>query len=107
MRAAVERNQASGKDAWGNPLPPEFQPLGTYKCFAWSSVSREVIDGDKTAAIEDMRAMFALDTDITEDDEIAAIANRQGNVIIPGRLKVEGPVQRKHNHLEASLTRIG
>ncbi|MBW8322083.1 MAG: hypothetical protein K0M49_02325 [Arenimonas sp.] len=107
MRAAVERNQATGKDNWGNPLPPQFAALGTYPCFAWSNVSREVVDGDKVAAIEDMRAMFALSADITEDDEISTIADRKGAVLIAGRLKVEGPVQRKHTHLEVALKRIG
>ncbi len=107
MRADVERDQATGTDSWGNPTVPDFQPLGTLKCFAWSTSSREIVDGDKTAMVEDMRVMFALDADIEEGDEISAIKDRQGTVIIPGRLKVDGPVQRKHTHLEAALMRIG
>ncbi|MEP0406958.1 hypothetical protein [Roseibium sp.] len=107
MRASVERDQASGTDSWGNPLPADFQPLGVLKCFVWSTASREIVDGDKTAMIEDMRALFALGADIAEDDEISAVKNRAGDEIIPGRLKVEGPVQRKHTHQEAALKRIG
>lgn len=107
MRAAIERNQATGKDSWDNPLPPDFQPLATLPCFAWSNSSREAIDGNKTAMIEDARAMFALGADVNEDDEISAITDRRGNVTIPGRLKIEGPVQFKHTHLEAALKRIG
>ncbi|ADZ70115.1 hypothetical protein [Polymorphum gilvum] len=107
MRAAVERNQASGTDAWGNPVAPDFQAIGTLNCFVWSTSSREITDGEKTAMIEDIRALFPLGADIAEDDEIAAVTDRRGTVIVPGRLKVEGPVQHKHSHLEAALKRIG
>ena len=106
MRARVERNQATGKDPWGNPVAPVFAPLATLNCFVWSKVSRELVDGDKTAMVEDMRGLFALSADIREDDEISAVRDARGNAIIPGRLRVEGPVQRKHTHLEAALKRI-
>lgn len=107
MRAQVERNTATGKDGWGGPVATVFAPHATLRCFVWSKVSRELTDGDKTAMIEDMRAMFALSADIGENDEIAAVTDARGNVIIAGRLRVEGPVQRKHTHLEAALKRIG
>jgi hypothetical protein len=107
MRAVVQRNTASGKDAWGQPVAATWTTRGTLRCFAWSNQSRELVDGDKTAMVEDMRALFDLGADITEDDEISAITDALGNVIIPGRLKVEGPVQRKHTHLEAALKRVG
>jgi hypothetical protein len=108
MRAAVERNQAVGTDSWGNPVAPDFQSIGDpLPCFVWSRSSRELVDGSKTAMIEDMRAMFALDADIAEADEIASVTDRAGTEIIPGRLKVEGPPQRKHNHVEVALQRIG
>lgn len=57
--------------------------------------------------VEDMRALFALDADVRENDEIASVADRRGVEIIAGRLKVEGPAQRKHTHLEAALKRVG
>lgn len=106
-RADVERNQAAAKDAWGQDVQPDFQPLATLPCWAWSTATREAIDGDKTAVIEDMRAMFALAADIEEGDEIAMIADRRGNVIFPGRFRIEGEVQYKHTHKEAALKRIG
>ena len=106
MRAVVQRNQSTGKDSWGQPLPAEWVTIGTLRCFAWSNASRELVDGDKTAMVEDMRAMFRLGADLTENDEITAITDARGNVLIPGRLKVEGPVQRKHTHLEAALKRL-
>jgi hypothetical protein len=107
MRALVERNQAAGEDGWGNPVAPDFQPIATLPCFVWSNASREVVDGDKTAMVEDMRALFALGADIREDDEISSVTDRKGAEIIAGRLRVEGPVQFKHNHQELALRRIG
>lgn len=107
MRATVERNQATANDSWGGDVAPDFQPIGTLNCFVWSRQSRENLDGEKTTMVEDMRAMFALKADINENDEIASVTDRQGNVLIPGRLRVEGPVQHKHTHLKAALKRIG
>lgn len=108
MRAAVERDQAVAVDDWGGKVAPDFQSIGDpLPCFIWSNSSRELVDGSKTAMIEDMRALFALGADIAEGDEIASVTDRAGTEIIPGRLKVEGPVQRKHTHLECALQRIG
>lgn len=108
MRARVERNTASGTDSWGGPVEPVFTVLhNALPCFVYSKSSRELVDGAKTAMIEDLRAMIAADADLAEGDEITAVSDRNGTVIIPGRLKVEGPVQFKHNHREAALQRIG
>lgn len=106
MRAVVQRNTATGKDAWGQPVAPTWTTIGTLRCFAWSNQSRELVDGDKTAMVEDMRMMVALGADITENDELTAITDARGNLLIPGRLRVDGPVQRKHTHLEAALKRV-
>lgn len=108
MLARVERNTATGDDSWGNPVAPNFTVLhNALPCFVYSKSSRELVDGAKTAMIEDLRVMIALGADIAEGDEITAVSDRAGTVIIPGRLKVEGPVQFKHNHREAALQRIG
>lgn len=106
MRAVVQRNTATGKDTWGQPVPAVWETVGTVRCFAWSSQSRELVDGDKTAMIEDLRVMVSLGADLRQDDELIAITDRIGAVLIPGRLKVEGPVQRKHTHQEAALKRV-
>lgn len=108
MRAAIERNTASTKDAWGQPVAPSFASTGpALPCFVWSQRSSEIVDGQKTAMIGDFRAMFALGADVREADEIASIADRRGTVIIPGRFRVEGKVERKHTHIEVTLKRIG
>lgn len=108
MRAAIERDTATAKDAWGNPVEPIFASTGDpLPCFVWSISARQVMDGGKTAEIENLRAMFALNADVQPGDEIAQVTDRRGTVLLPGRLRVEAPVQRKHSHLEAGLRRIG
>ena len=107
MRAEVERDISTGKDSWGQPAAPNFQPHLTLSCFAFTPSSREVMDGDKVAAIQDVRIMFALGADVTEADEIASITNKAGDVLFAGRYRVDGPVQFKHNHVEAPLRKVG
>lgn len=107
MRAHVERDQAVAKDGWGQPDAPDYAPVGVLRCFAWSPSARELADGDKSGQIEDVRAMFALGADIAENDELSAITKADGvTVLFAGRLRVEGPVQHKHNHLEAALRSV-
>lgn len=107
-RARVERGAVAGTDDWGGPTAPVFTVLhNALPCFVYSQNSRELVDGAKTAMIEDLRVMIALGADLAEGDEIVAVSDRAGTEIIPGRLKVEGPVQFKHNHREAALQRIG
>lgn len=104
MRAAIERNGATAKDGWGQPVAPAFASIGAaVPCFVYSKSGRPIVDGGKVAMIEQLRAMFALDADVRDQDEIAALTDRRGTVIIPGRLKVDGPVQRVHTHLEVNL----
>lgn len=107
MRAQVERNVAAGTDSWGQPVPPDFQPVGEpLACFVWSDNSRELVDSQKSALIEDLRGLFALGADLQAGDELVSVTDRAGSVQHYGRLKVEGPVQFKHNHLEAALQRV-
>lgn len=107
MRAAIERDQATGKDAWGNPVAPDFASIGELPCFVWSNTAREIRDGKKGAQVEELRAMRALDADVKPEDEIVAVTDRRGTVLFAGRLKVLGPVQFKHTHRESALQRIG
>jgi len=106
QRAEVERNTAAGTDPHGHPVAPAFAALGTLPCFVWSKQSREVVDGDKTAVIEDLRALFPKTADIAEGDEIARVTDRRGVVLFAGRLRVDAPPQRKAGHIEAALKRV-
>ncbi len=104
MRALVERDTAVGVDDFGNPVKPAFTTHGTFPCWAWSRQRREQVDGDKSALIEDMRAMFPIDADVLAGDEIKQIEDRQGKVLFAGRVQIE-TMQRHHDHQEAGLER--
>ena len=107
MRARVERNTAAGTDSWGGPVAPAFTVLhNALACFVYSKSGRELVDGAKTAMIEDLRIMIGPNVDLAEGDELVSVTDRLGRTIIAGRLKVEGPVQFKHSHREAALQRI-
>lgn len=107
MRAQLQRNSATGTDPRGQPLPAVWTTIGTLRCFIWSKASRELVDGDKTAMVEDVRGLFALGTDLRDGDRLVSVTDLGGTVLIPGPLAVEGPSQHKHTHLEAALRRIG
>lgn len=106
MRAHLERNVATAKDSWGAPVEPDFQPVEIEPCFVWSTMTRDVEDGRKDVVIEDVRIMLSLSTEALDHDEIALITDRQGTVLFPGRWRIEGGVQFKHNHREAALRRV-
>lgn len=105
MRAAVERDQAVGTDSYGGPVAPIFAAHATLPCWVWSTNRREIVDGDKTALVEDMRAMFPIGADVLERDEIASVKDRNGAELLSGRMRVEA-IQRKHRHVEAALERV-
>ncbi len=108
MRAQLMRDEATGTDAWNNPVPPVMVPIGApLACFVWSKASRELVDGTKTAMVEDLSAMFAIDADVRAGDELGDVTDRKGRTVVAGRLRIDGPVQHKHTHLEAALERIG
>lgn len=107
MRAAVERDQATATDSWGGPVAPVFASIGEpLACFIWSISADDIEDGGKVAQVETYRGLFALSADLRPGDEIAAVTDRSGAAVLPGRLRVMGPVQRKHTHLEAQMRRI-
>lgn len=105
MRAVVERNTATGTDDFGHDVKPEFTTHGTFPCWAWSSTDRLVVDGDKTALVEDFRAMFPKGADVQEGDEIVNITDRRQAVLFPGRFQIE-TMQFKHDHVEADLEAV-
>lgn len=105
MRATVERNIAVGTDGYGHPVPAAFAFHATLPCFVWSRNRREIRDADKSALIEDMRAMFPIAADIAQADEISSVKDRAGVELLSGRMRVEA-IQRKHRHVEAALERV-
>lgn len=108
MRAQVMRNAATAKDGWGNPVAPALAAVGgPVACFIYAKTARELVDDSKSALVEDVRGLFALDADLEAGDQLVNVTDRRGVVLYPGPFKVEGPVQHKHSHREANLQRIG
>ncbi len=108
MRADIERNVTTEDDLYGGAAIPDFQAWATLPCFVYSKQDRTevlITDAKKTASIQDFRALFALNADILEADQIASIKDRKGNEIIKGRFRIDS-VQRTHRHLEAALERV-
>lgn len=80
-RAVIQRNTATGTDAWNRPSPPTFTPqLKATACRAWSKSRKEVRDDGKEILIDDIRAMFPRDADIQTGDRVT-INDRLGVLI--------------------------
>ncbi len=105
MRAIVERDTSAGTDDFGQPVKPVFTAHGTFPCWVWSRADREIVDGNKSALIEDFRAMFPKGTDVVAGDEITNITDRLGTVLYAGRFQIE-TMQFAHDHLEAGLEAV-
>lgn len=108
MIAHVERNVAGGKDSWGAPVAPDYQPHGELRCFAWApKVGVDMVDGKKVAIKQDVRMMFGLGGELLPGDRIAQVTNREGDrVHFRGPLRVEGEIDFKHSHYEVALVRV-
>lgn len=104
MRAVVRRNTAMGKDAHGHDVAPSFTAHETIPCRAWSSSISSIADGDKAVTVEIVRAIFPVDADIQEGDQIVNVNNRLGATVYPGPLDVQ-TLQPMDNHQAAALRR--
>lgn len=104
-RATVQRDAAAGTDDWGQAVQPDYQPHGTFDCRVWSRQRRELVGDDRTAVVEDLRAMFPLGSDLQNRDRITALADRRGDTVLPGAFLI-GPLQLKGDHIEAALERV-
>lgn len=108
MCAHVERNAAGGKDSWGQPVAPDYQPHAVVPCFAWApKAGVDLVDGKKVAIRQDVRMMIALGVELRTDDRVAQVTNAQGDKVhFAGPLRIEGAAEFKHNHQEVALVRI-
>lgn len=109
MIAHVERNVATGKDGYGHPAAPDYQPHGELRCFAWAPKAGvdAIVEGQKVALKQDVRMMFALAGDLLPGDRVARITDRTGaKVHFRGPLRIEGEVDFKHTHREVALVRV-
>ena len=103
---SIERDaNAGGSDAWGGPPAPDWQPLASVRCNAWTSAGRELVEADRTAVIVDRRVSVPLGTDITEADRVVSVTTRSGALVFEGPMNVSAVV-RFEDHVELSLERV-
>lgn len=106
-RALIERYTAGAADDSGNPSPGVWATaVASQPCRLYSTTSREAISEDRTAVVVDLKIMLPLDADVTEDDRINGITDRNGGTILDGLAAFAGELLHKGDHREASLTRV-
>lgn len=108
MRATVQRDSSKegDPDSWGHSEEPDWDDhLEDVPCRVWFNSEREVTDGQKTAAIEDRRAIMPLGTDVTEGDRIANVTDRLGAELFDGPIRIES-VGRRQDHLALMLEAV-
>ena len=106
-RCTLERDAAHGTpDGYGLPGDPNWQPLTVaLPCWLWSTAERELIGGQKSEVIEDLRMLVPMGTDVTERDRVNGVTDRLGNWIRRGAMGITA-VMAKHDHLELVLTGV-
>lgn len=105
-RAVIERNIASGSDAYGQPIPPLWQvQAAAVPCWIWTRTKRVAVDALGTMLIEDIRALFPKGADVHEGDRVARFTDRLGVIVWDGPMEVQSLVPRP-DHLEAALRRV-
>jgi hypothetical protein len=105
-RCTISRDvNASTTNARGNPSAPNYQPLATgVLCRAWTTMGAERVTEDAIAAVEDMRLLLPIGTDVTERDRIGDITER-GATYFAGPIGIRSVI-RQRDHLELILVRI-
>lgn len=107
----IQRDTETGTDAWGNPLPPVWaEHLAGIACLGFirpvsSEQARELIDGGKTALIEERRVLVALGTDVTTDDRLDDVIDSDSAVVLAGPMGIT-EVIRRVSYLELAVEAV-
>ena len=105
-RAVVLRNVETGIDGFGQALPPIWLEIqDPVPCAVWSRSSREMVSGERTALIDDIRVALPLAADVEINDRIERVTDRRGVEQHPGPLRIDG-IERKHTHFLCTVTRV-
>lgn len=97
MRCAIQRDSTAGytnEPTWGSS--------GFVQCFVWASAGREAVSGERTAVVEDLRALVPLGSDIKVADRISGVTDRLGATIEARPLGIE-TILKRADHLELIL----
>ncbi len=105
MRANIQRNADTETDGYGHPEKPNFETHNQIPCRVFSKMRKQFTDEEKVIMIEDLRGRFHSDADLTEDDRILSVVDRQNNVLFAGPLAIKALIRRK-TYTEALLERF-
>lgn len=110
MQAVVERDVSEG-DGYGAPTKPNWEYLLTVPCRLWwqrstgvRSANREYVTPARMVPISEGGMILPSGTDVTEQDRVVAIQDRQGNPLIDGIFSITS-VLNEEDHMEISVTR--
>lgn len=102
-RATVLRDQQETRDGWNQKATPDWEThIASLPCFAWYTPGREVQDGQKIANVDAIGLLVPNGTDVTPQDRIGDITDRQGRVLYPGPHRIES-VGRRQGHISLTL----
>ena len=88
MRAAIERNTASGTDSFNQPVAPSWTANGTIACYAWPESAKQVTAQGKLAVADVIMIAVDADADVLESDRISSIETRTGASVYSGPLEI-------------------
>ena len=105
-RATIQRNTTTNTDAHGQPELPSWSAGTSTACYAWQDKMTEVIDVNKTAIVDRLRAMLPKGTDVTRTDRIGDILDRAGATLFDGPFVIDGDPEYRTTHIELSLRQV-
>jgi len=110
-RALVQRDAGGAADGYGNPPAPTWQTLHeALPCWYYIPAARSFQGGETVRergiiVQEPPRLLIPNGTDITEQDRVFSVSDRQGNVIAPV-VSLIISVTPHHDHIEVALRAI-
>ena len=106
-RATVERDANYGGLAnnWGDDSVPDWQThLASQPCHFWfeERFSGPSVDASRSVTLTRRRMIVPESTDITENDRVLIIKDRQGDTIADGPMRIDS-IGRRQGHLTITL----
>ena len=104
MRMYIERN-AAAKNTYQHRSEPDWTAIATVPCYTWITGAGVRFSADMTKEKTDIRSIVPKGTDITEDDRVAKVTDRQG-VELFGVMYLDAAPLRRSDHFEVRLRAI-